>query len=99
MMAHFAKIDEEGNVLDVLPIDNSALNGKDYPNADEIGSVFLNSCGFRGKWIQTSYNNNFRKNCAVVGGKYDKEKDAFYDPESPHKDCVWDEENMRWRAP
>jgi hypothetical protein len=98
-MAHFANIDKEGNVLDVLPIDNEALDGLDYPNADERGNSFLNSCGFRGKWIQTSYSGSFRKNCASMGGKYDKEKDAFYNPEKPHKDCVWDEEKMKWVDP
>jgi hypothetical protein len=98
-MAHFAKIDKDGNVLDVVPIDNEALLGLEYPNADEIGNNFLNSCGFFGKWIQTSYHSSFRKNYAVVGGKYDKEKDAFYNPEKPHNECIWDEQNMRWIAP
>jgi hypothetical protein len=95
-MAHFAKIDKEGNVLDVVPVDNNFLNNLDYPDADEAGSNFLNSCGFFGKWVQTSYSSTFRKNCAVVGGKYDKDKDAFYNPEKPHKDCIWDEEKMKW---
>jgi len=98
-MAHFAKIDEDGNVLDVLPVDNQVLLGVDYPNADEIGNNFLNSCGFFGKWIQTSYNGNFRKNCAVVGGKYDMKRDGFYNPEKPGDDCIWDEDNMRWFLP
>lgn len=98
-MAHFAKIDDDGNVLDVVPVDNKFLDGLHYPNADEIGNKFLNSSGFFGKWIQTSYSSAFRKNCAVVGGKYDKEKDAFYNPERPHHECVWDEENMKWLCP
>lgn len=95
-MAHFAKIDDDGNVLDLLPVDNKFLDGLDYPDADEVGNNFLNSCGFFGNWIQTSYNSAFRKNCAVVGGKYDKEKDAFYNPEKPSDECVWDEQSMKW---
>jgi hypothetical protein len=98
-MAHFAKIDDDNNVLDILPVDNEFLEGLEYPEADDIGNNFLNSSGFFGKWIQTSYNSSFRKNCAVVGGKYDKEKDAFYDLTKPGSDCIWDEENMRWVSP
>jgi len=98
-MAHFAKIDEDGNVLDILFIDNEVLLNLDYPDTDELGNNFLNSSGFRGKWIQTSYSSSFRKNFASVGGKYDKEKDAFYNPEKPQEDCVWDDEKMRWILP
>jgi len=98
-MAHFARIDDEGNVLDVVPVDNDVLDNIEYPDADDIGNKFLNSCGFFGKWVQTSYNSSFRKNYAVIGGKYDKDKDAFYNPEKPHKDCIWDENAMKWITP
>lgn len=98
-MAHFALVDKDGNVLDVLPVDNKDLQGLDYPYADDIGTEFLNNCGFPGRWIQTSYSNSFRKNCATVGGIYDEKIDAFYNLEKPHEECVWDEYNMRWVPP
>ena len=46
-MAHFAKIDENNIVVDVLVV----------PNEEEHrGEEYLNEIGFTGRWIQTSYN-------------------------------------------
>lgn len=54
-MAHFAEIDKDNKVIQVLVIDNSQ---------EHRGQEFLaNDLGLGGTWIQTSYNANF-------GGKY-----------------------------
>ena len=50
-MAHFAKIDENNIVVEVLVV----------PNEEEHrGEEYLNELGLEGRWIQTSYNENFR---------------------------------------
>jgi len=98
-MAHFAKIDKNNKVIDVIVVDNEFLDGKDYPDADSIGEKYLNDNGFVGKWIQTSYNNNFRKNVASIGSIWDKTRDCFYNEEKPHEECFWNEELMRWIPP
>jgi hypothetical protein len=101
-MAHFAKINENNIVIEVLAIDNN--------NApDEItGIAFIESLGFTGNWKQTSYNtrgninlNNgiaFRKNYAGVGFTYDEQRDAFIPP-SPFPSWVLDEDTCLWQAP
>jgi hypothetical protein len=68
-MAHFARIDEENIVTEVLVIDNSLEeNGADFL-ADELG--------LGGTWIQTSYNANFRGKFACIGDSYDSDTDTF----------------------
>lgn len=98
-MAHFAKLDENNVVVDITGVDNIWLDGKDYPEADEIGSAYLNKHGFPGKWIQTSYTSKFRANFAGIGHIYDPEHDVFYQPEKAHEEMVWDEANWRWVPP
>jgi len=62
-MAHFAKIDSNNIVTEVI------VSEKDFINSGKVGDEFL--------WIQTSYNGNFRKKFASVGDTYDKAKDKF----------------------
>jgi hypothetical protein len=68
-MAHFAEIDENNKVVRVLVIDNSQ---------EHRGQEFLaNDLGFGGRWIQTSYNEKFRKKFAGIGDTYDPVQDIF----------------------
>ena len=88
-MAHFAKIDENNKVIRVLVVDNSQEHrGQEFLAVDlKLG----------GTWIQTSYNNNFRKNFAAIGGTYDPIKDIFIS-EKPFPSWILDENND-WQAP
>lgn len=71
-MAHFAEIDDNNIVLRVLVVDNSQ---------EHRGQEFLaNDLGLGGTWIQTSYNNNFRKRYAGIGFTYDPVADVFIAP-------------------
>ncbi len=89
-MAHFAEIDENNLVTRVLVIpDNAEDRGQDY---------LANDLGLGGTWIQTSYNNNIRKNYAGIGFTYDSGRDAFIAPK-PFESWVIDEETCRWEAP
>lgn len=88
-MAHFARIDERGYVQEVLVVDNSQ---------EHRGQEFLaNDLGLGGRWIQTSYNGNFRKQYAGIGYWYDETKDIFVSPQ-PFPSWILDENND-WKAP
>ena len=97
-MAHFAKLD--GNtVIDVVVIDNNDIIGADGNESEDVGIVFLKDLfGQDTVWKQTSYNNNFRKNYASIGGTYDASKDAFIDPK-PFPSWQLNEETCVWEAP
>jgi len=51
-----------------------------------------------GTWVQTSYNNNFRKNYAGMGYTYDETRDAFYAPQ-PYPSWTLNETTCRWESP
>lgn len=87
-MSHFAELDENNVVLRVLVGDNN--------QPDEGYSWFVNKLG--GRWVQTSYNKNFRKNFAGVGFTYSEELDAFIPPKD-FASWVLNEETCQWEAP
>jgi len=67
-MAHFAKIDQNNTVVEVLVV----------PNEEEHrGEEYLNELGLEGRWIQTSYNANFRGLYAGIGDYYNEALDVF----------------------
>ena len=70
-MAHFAKVNVDNVVEQVIVIDN------DNAQTEQLGKEFISSIGLEGNWIQTSYNNNFRNKFAGVGDIYDKENNIF----------------------
>ena len=71
-MAHFAEIDDNNIVLRVLAVDNSM---------ESEGETFLSeTLGLGGRWIQTSYNSNFRGCFAGIGYSYDAVQDIFIPP-------------------
>ena len=88
-MAHFAEIDETNTVLRVLVVpDEQEHRGHDYL-ADDLG--------LGGRWIQTSYNNNVRKQYAGIGYTYDESGDVFI---APRPGASWSlDENYDWQPP
>ena len=79
-MAHFAKINENNIVEQVIVVANEVLLDDDGIEQEAIGAQFCADT-FGGNWIQTSYNNNFRKGFAFVGVAYDPILDTFLIPE------------------
>jgi hypothetical protein len=89
IMAHFARINEYNIVEEVLVVDNSE---------EHRGEKFLSiDLGLGGRWIQTSYNDNFRKQYAGVGFYYDEDKDIFIGIQ-PYPSWTLDE-NSDWQPP
>jgi hypothetical protein len=88
-MAHWAEINEENIVLRVTVGDNND------PNGDEGYQWLIDNLG--GRWVQTSYNNNFRKQYAGIGYSYDIINDVFISPK-PFPSWILNE-NFDWQAP
>jgi hypothetical protein len=98
-MAHFAKLDENNVVLEVNVVNNSDVHDLEFPQSEQIGIEFLTQwSGGYTNWKQTSYNANFRKNYAAVGGVYDAQRDAFIHPK-PYESWTLNEETCTWEAP
>lgn len=88
-MSHFARIDKDGIVQEVIVAE------KNFINSGEVGDEF--------NWIQTSYNGNFRKQFAGPGFKYDKVNDVFVSPQPSEGDVVYAswtlDSNYDWQPP
>ena len=82
-MSHFAKL-ENNLVTQVIVAE------QDFINSGIMGDSFL--------WIQTSYNDNFRKNFAGVGFTYDATRDAFIPPK-PYPSWTLVEDTCQWQPP
>lgn len=95
-MAHFAELDNTNTVLRVLVIADTDCVDENNIEVESIGSEYCNSL-FGGKWVQTSYNNNIRKQYACIGFRYDENLDIFI---SPQPFPSWSlNENYDWQAP
>ena len=95
-MAHFAQIDNNNIVTQVIVVANEELldNGVE----SEVKGVAFCQSLFGGNWKQTSYNANIRKNYAGIGYTFDPARDAFIAPQ-PFASWVLDESTCRWEAP
>lgn len=83
-MAHFAKVNDDNIVQEVIVISNDDCGGGDFPESEPIGQAFIASLGLSGNWLQTSYHANFRLKYAGQGDTFDAtvEPDgAFFSPE------------------
>ena len=96
-MAHFAKIDENNLVTEVIVVANAECLDADGNESEAVGAGFCAKlCG--GIWKQTSYNDNIRKNYAGVGYTYREDIDAFVPPQ-PYASWVLNETTAQWEAP
>jgi hypothetical protein len=65
-VAHFAKLDENNVVTQVIVVDNKDCADASGVEKEYIGAAFCERL-FGGTWKQTSYNGTFRKNYAGIG--------------------------------
>jgi hypothetical protein len=66
-MAHFAHVDNNSIVTQVIVVSNDDCAGGDLPESEPAGQAFLLACGLPGHWVQTSYHANFRGKYAGIG--------------------------------
>jgi hypothetical protein len=81
-MAYFAELDDDNKVLRVISISNDVCGEPtlEFPDTCAAGRAFIaNVLKLSGKWLQTSYNGNFRGKYATIGDVWDGE--TFSTPE------------------
>ena len=71
-MSHWAELDKDNKVIRIT------CGNNDDPNGDEGYQWLIDNLG--GRWIQTSYNANFRGVYAGIGFTYDEVNDVFVEP-------------------
>ena len=97
MMAHFAQLDENNLVTQVIVVANEELLLDGVENETK-GIMFCKSLlGDDTRWVQTSYNGTIRKNYAGIGYTYDPVADHFFAPQ-PYPSWTLDAD-AQWQAP
>ena len=94
-MAHYAFLDENNIVTEVIP------GRHEYEVVDGVSDWETWYGQFRNqRCVRTSYNGNIRKNYAGIGYSYDEDRDAFIAPKPDcHPDLITlDEETCRWNC-
>jgi len=103
-MAHFAELKEKTDptgftndthfvVERVIVVDNKHINSDEHVSGENWCSTFFSG----GKWKQTSYNHNFRKQYAGKGMIYDTSKNKFLSPQPFASWSLNSDDN--WAAP
>lgn len=85
-MGHFARLNSDNVVEEVIVISNDVLNEPEFtfPDTEPLGRVFISkTLGLPGEFRQTSFNGSFRGRYAGIGYKYDAVLDEFVAPEAP----------------
>lgn len=95
-MAHYAKINQENMVVEVIVISNSdeLENGQE---SEAKGVAFCQGLTGHQYWKKTSYNGTIRKRYAGIGYTYSLEHDAFIAPQ-PFASWTLDSET-NWQPP
>jgi hypothetical protein len=109
-MAHFAKINENNEVLTVLYVNDSDCLNDQNVETESVGQAYLETHNNwpAAMWIKTSYNtyenthkNNgtpFRGNYAGIGFTWDSENNIFWPPK-PHNSWIKNNSTASWIAP
>ena len=97
-MAHFAKLDENNVVTQVIVVDNKDITDPHTGQEDEILGIAFCKKLLGGNWKQTSYNNNMRVRYAGTGYSYNSALDAFITPK-PFPSWVLVEATADWASP
>jgi len=99
-MAHYAELDINNKVIRVLTACNQDILNNGGEQSEQAAEHFksLNKFSENGvKWVQTSYNNNFRKQYAGIGYTFDFTKNKFI---TPQPFASWSlDSNDDWQAP
>jgi len=99
-MAHYAELDINNKVIRVLTACNQDIATHGGELSEEAANYFGTYTPFLEngvKWVQTSYNNNFRKQYAGIDYTYDANKDKFI---SPQPFTSWSlDSNDDWQSP
>jgi hypothetical protein len=98
-MAHFAELDENNIVINVIVVDNNDCLDENGNESETVGIAFCKKLfGEDTFWAQTSYNSNFRKKYAGIGDTFDSIRNAFIQPKL-FPSWILDESTCIYKAP
>ena len=97
-MAHFAKLDENNIVLEVIVVHNNELMENGIESETKGIQFLIDWSGGYSNWKQTSYSRSFRKNYAGIGYSYMASIDAFVPPQ-PFPSWVLNQTDAIWCPP
>jgi hypothetical protein len=98
-MAHFAQLDDNSKVTNVIVIGDADCKDSKGKESEAIGIEFCKSLfGEETEWVKTSYNGSIRKNFAGIGFTYEKARDAFIPPK-PFESWLLNDNDCTWYAP
>lgn len=98
-MAHFAQLDTDNKVINIIVVHNNELLDETGQEQEGLGINFCKALyGADTIWIQTSYNGNFRKNFAGIGYTYDPIFDHFYGPKT-YDSWIFNSDTATWNPP
>lgn len=98
-MAHFAQLNENNVVTQVIVVGNEDTSDSNGVEVEEIGIAFCKKLlGANTNWKQTSYNNNMRVRYAGIGYTYNETLDAFIPPK-PFASWILNETTADWESP
>ena len=97
-MAHFAKLDENNVVTQVIVVDDNDIIDPHTGQEDEIIGIAFCKKTFGGNWKQTSYNARIRGFYAGIGFTYNAALDAFIPPQ-PFPSWTLDNDTANWVSP
>lgn len=98
-MAHFAELNADNIVTRVIVVGNPDCLDKNGQESEAVGIAFCQQLfGSDTRWVQTSYNSNFRNVFAGPGCTYNEKLDAFIGKQ-PFPSFILNEETLEWEAP
>ena len=98
-MAHYAFIDSNGIIVEVIAGKDEGEEGIDWEKwYSEFRGKDCKRTSYNTLGGQHPYNKPFRKNYAGIGYNYDSIRDAFIPPQ-PFPSWVLNEETCQWDAP
>ena len=110
-MANFAKIDDNGIVLNVVTVNDKDCLDSNGVESEAVGQAYLEQHNNwpADKWIQTSRNTYYgehklggtplRVNFAAIGMTYDRDNDLFRPTNKPFPSWVLNTTEGRWESP
>lgn len=100
-MAHFAELDENNKVLRVVVACNQDIANNGGEQSEQAANHFATVCplSINGvKWVQTSYNHNFRGHFAGVRETFNSELNLFLQ-EKPYPSWTLNTTKGVWEPP
>lgn len=98
-MAHFAELNEQNIVTQVIVVSNEVISNLPFPESEPVGIEFCKETfGQNTNWAQTSYSSSFRYNYACVDSVFDPVAQAFIAPK-PYPSWLLNTNDYKWTAP